>query len=260
MSRPHSGLILVLLAGMSLATVGQAASPSQIEFSADFYQTGASGGESGGRIFVGKGNVRTEMTQNGQQMIQIVDTKNQITRMIIPAQRSYMEQEGAGPPPGMGSAKGGEVNPCEGMRGAQCERLGTEKVGGRAAVKWEVSIDRQGKTLTSSQWIDQERGIPLRQEMPNGQQMELKMLGQEEMEGRRVEKWEMQMSQPDQASQSSYRWFDPELNMIIREEFPGGFVRGMRNIRIGAQDTALFKVPAGFKKITPQQKAPAMRQ
>jgi hypothetical protein len=127
-------------------------------------------------------------------------------------------------------------------------------------VKWEVVIQQQGNSLKTTQWIDEERGVALRQEMPNGQQMELKMVGKEEMEGRTVEKWEMEMVQPDKPTQHSYRWFDPELNMILREEFPGGFVRGMRNIRVGAQDPGLFKVPDGFKKITPQQGVPAGKQ
>ena len=104
--------------------------------------------------------------------------------------------------------------------------------------------------MKSIQWIDEERGVALRQEMPNGQQMELKMVGKEEMEGRSV-RWEMEMVQPNKSPQKSYRWFEPELNVILREEFPGGFVRGMRNIRVGAQDR-LLKC-AGFQKITPQQ-------
>ena len=260
MSRSRFVLTLAFLAGLSVATMGQAASSSTVEFSADFYQTGASGAESGGKMFVGKDTVRTEMTQNGQQIIQVIDKKNQITRMILPAQRSYMEQRGAGPQPELEQGKGSDVNPCQGMTGAQCMRLGQDKVSGRSAVKWEMTIDRKGKTEKIIQWIDEERGIALRQEMPNGQRLELKMVGEEEMEGRAVEKWEMEMSQPDKPSQRSYRWFDPELSMIIREEFPGGFVRGMRNIRVESQDPGLFEVPAGFKKITPQQGAPAARQ
>lgn len=254
MSRFRSVLALALLAGLSIATMGQAASSSTVEFAADFYQINPSGAETGGKIFIAKDMVRTEMIQNGQQLVQIVDTKNHLTRMIVPAQRAYMEQQGAGPQPGSAQqGEGGEVNPCQGMKGAQCKQLGKEDVGGRSTVKWEIVVEQQGNSMKSIHWIDEERGVALRQEMPNGQQMELKMVGKEEMEGRSVEKWEMEMVQPNKSPQKSYRWFEPELNVILREEFPGGFVRGMRNIRVGAQDPGLFEVPAGFQKITPQQ-------
>ncbi len=57
------------------------------------------------------------------------------------------------------------------------------------------------------------------------------------------------MSQGTQQAQQLLRWFDPELNLAIREEFPGGFVREMKNIKLAPQDASLFEVPAGYKKI-----------
>ena len=245
--------VLSSLTGIFLATALHAAAPAVVEFSADVHQQGPQGSESNGRVYVAKNGMRSEMTQNGQQVIQIFDSKTQTTRMILPAQKSYMEFQSAGNAPGATMQPAAEINPCQGVPGAKCRKLGQEIVGGRRAIKWEMTIEKQGKSLRSTQLIDSERGIPLRQEMPNNQRMEQNMLGLETLSGRKVEKWEIKMVQGNQPPQSSYRWFDPQLNMAIREEFPGGYVREMRNIRVEAQDPKLFQLPAGLKKMAPQQ-------
>jgi hypothetical protein len=147
----------------------------------------------------------------------------------------------------------GEVSPCEGVPASSCRKLGDEKINGRNAAKWSVSVNQQGKTASSTQWIDRQRGILLRQEMPDGGLIEQKMVGVERLGNRNVEKWAMQVTQGKGQSQRSYSWFDPELNLAIREEYPGGYLREMRNIRVGAQDARLFTIPAGFKKVSPRQ-------
>ena len=43
------------------------------------------------------------------------------------------------------------------MQGATCRKIGEEPVGGRVAVKWEIVVTHQGKTMTATQWIDKER-------------------------------------------------------------------------------------------------------
>lgn len=232
-------------------------SHAAVQFSADIYQKGQGGQESSGRIFVGAGQMRTEMTQGGQQVVQIVDNKRQMTWVLYPSQRSYMEMAGRGAP--QAQPESGEANPCQAMPGAQCNKLGPEKVGGRDAVKWQISYSQQGKQIQTTQWLDKARGIVLRQESANGQRSEMKMLGLEKLGNRTVEKWEMTFSQGNQPAQRSYRWFDPELNLAVREEFPGGYVREMRNIRVAPQDPGLFTQPSGYKKITPQQGRPAQR-
>jgi len=241
---------IVLLAGLWLGGAVQAAPP---EFAADTYQKSPEGNESSGRIFAGQGRIRTEMSQNGQTLVQITDAKEQVAWVIFPAQRSYMEQRA--PEPAVVQSQGGEKPPCSGIPGASCNKLGEEEISGRPTSKWEISVTRQGKTLRGTQWIDAERGTVLKEETPNGQRTELKMLGLEKIDGRTAEKWEMTVSQSNKAPQHLHRWYDPELDMEIRQEYPGGFIREMRNIQVGRQDPDLFKVPAGFKKVTPQQQA-----
>jgi hypothetical protein len=161
-----------------------------------------------------------------------------------------MERKLGGPggqPPG--AAPSPAEDPCGGMPGLTCRNLGEEDLGGRKAVKWEIVASHQGQTMTSTQWIDKERGVPLRQEMPNGQTTELKFVAEEELEGRKVEKWEMVATMPDKPESRSYQWFDPELDLPVRQEMPGGVVSGMKNIRVGKQPDELFNVPAGYERM-----------
>ncbi len=250
-----------LLAAFLLAVTGQMVVAKNVQFSADTYQKGPQGKEIRGRLYAGDGRMRMEMSNNGQRVIQIVDTTRGTTWILFPAQRGYVEQGGAGPAQAALKPKDGRADPCQGIPGSQCRMLGEEVIDGRKAVKWSMRFTHQGKTLTGTQWIDAERGMVLKQEMPDGQSSSMRFLGLEKIGGRTVEKWEVTFSQKGKATQRSYRWYDPELNLVTREEFPGGFVREMRNIRVAPQDPALFQIPAGFKKLaTPRQGTPGARR
>ena len=104
-----------------------------------------------------------------------------------------------------------EHDPCDGWQAVTCRRVGVDQVAGRSAVQWEMSVTREGKTLTGTQWLDVERGLPLKYAMPNGQAMELKQLGTETIAGRAVEKWEMTVTMPNQTPVRTLQWFDPVL-------------------------------------------------
>jgi hypothetical protein len=121
-------------------------------------------------------------------------------------------------------------------------------MGGRASVKWEISGTRDGKAVTTTQWIDKERGIPLRQEFPDGGKMTLSLVGKETLEGRAAEKWEMVVEAPERQATRTFQWYDPELKLAIRQEFPGGAVSELKNVRVGKQPDDLFVVPAGYTR------------
>ncbi len=220
-----------------------------VEFSADMIQSGPQG-SSDGKMFVGDNRMRMEMEQGGQKIVQIIDQQRQVQWILYPEQRSYMEQKA--PAQASPAAKPAGSDPCAGIPGASCRQLGSETVNGRQAVKWEMSFSHQGQTVTSTQWIDAERKIPLRTETEDGATSELLILGEEQLGGRKVEKWEMRMSRPGQDSQSSFQWYDPQLKIAIREEFPGGYIRELVNIKQGAQPSHLFSIPAGFSRISMQ--------
>jgi hypothetical protein len=132
-----------------------------------------------------------------------------------------------------------------------CRRVGVNDVNGRPAVQWEMTMTRQGQILTGMQWLDVERGIPLKHQLPNGQTMELKMLGKETYEGRPVEKWQMTTTVPNQPPTVTFQWYDPALKLAVRDELPGGYVSELKGIVVGPQPDSLFVVPEGYTIKTP---------
>jgi len=220
------------------------------QFSADTVQTTAQGQQTTGKIYVGDKRVRTEGSQNGQEFVQISDNANNVSYMIMPGQRSYMEMKlpGSAPMP-----EGKPADPCANLQGVTCRNAGTETVGGRAATRWEMSSSAGGQTRTMTQWIDNERGTPLRVQSSDGSASESKLMGKEQVEGRTVEKWETTISRPGQQAVRSVQWLDPVLDVPVRGEGPDGSTFALRNIKVGPQPADLFTVPAGFQKLTPPQ-------
>lgn len=235
---------------------GAQAESGGAQFAADMVRRAPDGQVTSGKMFVGDGRTRMEMSQQGREVIRISDQNRRMEWILFPSEQSYLERgappgaEGAPPPQKEPSA---EANPCEGLPGVTCRRVGVEDVNGRPAVKWEMSAIQEGKTLNGAQWLDQERGMPLKSVMPNGPTMELKILGPETIDGRQVEKWEMTMTAPNQQPTRTFQWYDPELKLAVREEFPGGYVSELKNIRVGPQPDDLFSVPAGYSRMTTPQ-------
>jgi outer membrane lipoprotein-sorting protein len=231
------------------------------EFSADMIQHGPQGAVASGKMFVGDNRVRTEMSHQGQQVIRITDENRGVEWILFPEQKKYMEQKLGGPrgrAPGM-NPKPAE-DPCSGIPGLTCRKLGEEVIGGRAAVKWEMVGVQQGQTMKGIQWIDKERNVPLRQEMPNGQTTELRFVAMENLGGRQVEKWEVVATMPNQPESHTFQWFDPELGLAVRQEFPTGMTSELTNIKVGKQPDELFSIPAGYERISVPQGVPGAAQ
>jgi len=220
-------------------------------------QHGPQGEAPSGKMYVGDERVRTEMSHQGQQVIRVTDEKRGVEWILLPDQKQYMESKLGGPGGQRPGAKPSpDQDPCGGMPGVTCRKLGEEEIGGRTAVKWEMVASQQGQTMKSTQWIDKDRGVPLRQEMPNGQVTELKLVAEEDLDGRKVEKWEMVATMPDQPETRSFQWFDPELDLAVKQEFPGGMVSELTNIRVGKQPDELFNIPAGYERVDPSKELP----
>ncbi|QVL50469.1 MAG: hypothetical protein KFB96_08610 [Thiocapsa sp.] len=248
--RTQTQAVLGIALASALAATAHA-EISGVQFSADMISQGSDGQAETVKMFVGDGRMRKEMTQQGQEVIQIIDQNRGMMWVLFPDRQTYMEQGGA---PGEGAPAPAppptaETDPCAGMPGLTCRRAGEEAVGGRAAVKWDMVMTHEGQSMNGTLWIDAERAIPLKHEMSNGEKMELVMVGTETMEGRQVERWEMTTTAPDQPPTRVLQWYDPELKLSVREEFPGGGVRELKSIRIGAQPDHLFAVPAGYTRM-----------
>ena len=226
----------------------------QVEFSAEVIQSIPQQEPQHGRIYVGNDEVRTDMTVGGRTMIQIINMKKQTAYMLDPAQKTYMEREAAPGEmiPGGGAAETA-ANPCAGMQNLSCKKIGVEKVNGRPAEKWVLENTSRGQSGKMTVWIDKARHIPIREILPDGSSMEMRLLGKETVNGRATEKWEVKAKRPGGQGSVSYQWFDPELNTNIRVEQPGGFEYELRDIKIGKQAADLFVVPPGYKLMSMPQ-------
>jgi hypothetical protein len=242
-------LSILLLCVTVLVSIAQArAQQAIIEFSADTLETDSQGNARSGKLYVGDGQVRTEFDVNGKTMIQIVDIAQQQAVMINPDQRAFMRRQ-AGQGELAGGSRSADASPCAGMQNIACKALGKEQIDSRTTGKWEVVKKLRGQSATMYFWVDEERSIPIRQELPDGSSMELHMIEQESVNGRQTEKWEMISIQPDGERIISHHWYDPVIKMNIREQQPEGYSRELVNIKTEAQPAALFAVPQGYNEI-----------
>ncbi|MCG8428243.1 MAG: hypothetical protein MI754_12880 [Chromatiales bacterium] len=218
----------------------------RLAFSAETYQVGAAGKEKKGRIFVLGDLVRTEIDQGEDQVIKIFDLKKQVSYLLDPQRKQYQET------PYRAVSLQVTVrpsNPCEGVTDAECKRVGDTSIAGRNAVEWDMLLRRNDKNYFVKQWIDIERGFVLRYLTEDGHYSSMEPLGVEQLDGRKVEKWMLVSFDGEQRERRSVSWFDPQLNMVIKEEHPGGYLREMRTIRVGPQEPGQFEVPADYRRV-----------
>ena len=243
--------------GFWFAMGASAADPSNVQFSAQVVKSTPDQKTHHSEIYVGDNQVRLEYQKDSQTKVEIYDIKNQRALLLVPQQASYMErkvpqEEQTNPmlPPS-------DSNPCSRIRAAQCKLLATESLYGREVSKWEMVATHEGKASRSLHWMDEERHTPLREQWPDGTVSELRLMGDETLHGRATERWEMKTTPPDGESKQSTQWYDPELQIAIREELSGGYFRELRDIRVARQPGHLFTVPANYQRVIPEQQQPA---
>ena len=215
------------------------------EFSADLLQRGPQGMMSHGRMYVSGDRMRNEMLDGGRRLVRIRDVGLGREWVLFPAEYAYMEV-----PISQGNPVG--QNPCSGLRGATCEKLGDDEISGRPVTLFAVEVDVNGQTMRSQYWIDSERGIALRERTPDGTTTQWRLYAVDRVEGRYVEKWQVTTERRGEPPVMTFRWIDPELEIPVREELPGGFVRELRQIRVGPQPDHLFTVPLGYRRYAGQ--------
>lgn len=216
------------------------------EFSAEAVQSIPGRPSMNVKIFISKKAVRTESTMNGNTVVEIVYPKDKRRVLLNQFRKTYVEQKAQNDK----SAKVKKMNssPCDGIANATCKKLGKEKINGRDAVKWEMTVQRNGRDFKSLHWLDRKYHMPLREQLHDGTVSTMTMSGKEKINGRNAEKWKLQAAHPNGQKMESQQWYDPKLKMVIRETLPGGYVRELRNIKVAKQNKSLFKVPSDYKK------------
>lgn len=240
-----SAIAILFLAMLSVVPGAHAFSQS---FSAEALQTAPGMQPIRMQLYVSMDkSVRIEMTTPQGDIIQQYFTDKGLMRVIYPERKEYIEQQSAAPLSMPGDVV---INPCENMPDAKCESLGEESINGQPAIHWKLT--RQGpnqQVFTIEQWLDKKRGITLREKLPNGSSINAIMTGKENINVREAERWEVTMTSVDGKTQSGTRWYDVELGITVREVFPNGSVRELKNIVVKEPDASLFMLPEGYRKI-----------
>lgn len=238
---------LILTTGLMLMTAASQAGNSVIQFRADAIQISPQNPPMEAKIYVGRNAVRTEYVINGREIVEIAHAGNKGRTILFPGEKRYIEQPGGHfQMPGTVDKRGS--SPCKGVPNVTCKNLGTEMINNRKAVKWEFS-NKQGKNeLRSLHWIDVQHNFPVRQLFPDGTVVEMRLIKNEVINGRNTELWEWSGMRATGQSTQSRQWLDTQLNIAIREERPGGHVRELKNIKIGANKQNLFTVPNDYSR------------
>ena len=202
------------------------------------------------KLYVSKKAVRSETVINGQTMVEIVYPEEGRAILIDNSLKSYQERM-------FDQQKGTNGNsPCDQIKNAVCEKLGSEKIAGYNTEKWQIISGSGDRKLRTLHWIDVKRKLAIREFFPDGSVAELKMIKKENVNGRDTEKWERSLSRPDGENIKSYQWYDTGLKIAIKEALSNGYIRELRNIKISKQSSDLFSVPGDYKKMALQ---PAMQ-
>ena len=240
-----SGIAFLFLAMLTAVSGAHAFSQS---FSAEALQTAPGMQPVRMQLYVSMDkSVRIEMTTPQGEIVQQYFSDTGLMRVIYPARKEFIEQKSPAPISMPGDIV---MNPCDNMPDANCENLGEDSVNGQPAIHWKLT--RQGpnqQVFTIEQWLDKKRGITLREKLPNGSSINAMMTGKENINGREAERWEVTMTSVDGKKQSGTRWYDVELGITVREVFPNGSVRELKNIVVKEPDASLFALPEGFHKI-----------
>lgn len=75
--------------------------------------------------------------------------------------------------------------------------------------------------------------------------------GSETVNGRSTEKWRctgQTMVPEGETAADTTVWYDPELKFAIKSVDDNGEAFEVRDVKVGAQDALMFKIPAGYKK------------
>ena len=102
------------------------------------------------------------------------------------------------------------------------------------------------------QWIDKKHQILVRQENPDGSVLDVKILDDQEINGRQVRRVDMNAIDPDGNSVRATQWYDPELDIVVRQQADDGAIDELRNIKLETVSAEMFAIPEGYRTVDSQ--------
>ncbi|MEO5373495.1 MAG: DUF4412 domain-containing protein [Alphaproteobacteria bacterium] len=252
------GTLNAIAAGLVLLTAFEAsAGPS---FTAEAVQTQQGQPPETGRIYFSDQGMRMEFQRQGRPVVQIIMPGQGLMRILFPQDKAYAEIKGPAAPDFATRPE----SPCPPPEAGRCERLGTETIDGVATETWRITPAAQptqpaqtgaqaGAGGSFQVWWDRQRRLPLRERHADGSTAQTTLKGKVSFQGRAVEHWETTFVGTDGKSRRAARLHDPELDVDVREDYPSGATRELRNIKLVPVDPGWFAVPADYRKVDPGQ-------
>lgn len=171
-------LSLSLIAVLILSVVSFAQMPAPPQFSADMTAKSPRDRGMTGKMYMGSGKMRMDMSTEGGRMSMITDPAKHTSYMLMHDQKMYMEMSadgrGMGPMgrgPKMPDVKQMGETPCAGRPGTTCTKVGSETMNGRMCDKWEIAS--ANKSDSGTVWIDQKTHMPIKSVTGDGASWEL---------------------------------------------------------------------------------------
>jgi len=191
--------------------------------------------------------MRLEFEQDGEDIIQILRPVEGRTLILYPASQTYFERTGPAQTEEFAESYTPPCPPEMEEGGLSCTRLGIEVYQSIPVERWHISTAASSNRMVIL-W-DPKRKRALRQEMSNGTVVQMTFLKIQELDGREAEHWVTEFPRAGATTLRSEWWYDPELQLVLRETLPDGTRRRMENIVVGPVDPGLFTVPDGWKRI-----------
>lgn len=170
----------VIAMGVLMAASVWAQMPGAPSFSADMSVTSPRDRGMKGKMYMGGGKMRMDMTTEGGKMSMITDPAKKVSYMVMHDRQMYMEMstmmEGRGMGPMGRGPKMPDVkqmsgeNPCASETGVTCKKVGSEMMNGRMCDKWEFTSANKSEAGTT--WIDQKTHMPIKTVKADGTVME----------------------------------------------------------------------------------------
>jgi len=161
-------LILATVCAL-LGSLAAAQVPQFSPFTADMQLKSSAGAqgpiEMNGKIFVGTGHMRLNMSMQGHETAVITDFATKTVDILMIEPKMYMEQKAGAVRPGMSGSPSDELkpfdpeNPCANQPDITCKKIGEETVSDRNCEHWEIT-DKNGKVVNV--WIDPALHFPVK--------------------------------------------------------------------------------------------------
>jgi len=204
------------------------------------------------KMYWNDGSVRFEYMGQDVPMVQIFDYRNNKVIWLDTDRKVYIQRELTDQQAAPTAKPEKKYNPCDDFPDAECTRLKSAELNDRQTDKWLITFNVDGRDQHVFQWIDKKHQILVRQENPDGSVLDVKIVDDQEVNGRKVRRVDMSAIASDGSSVHAIQWYDSRLDIVVRQQADDGAIDELRNIKIETINPEMFAIPEGYKTVDSQ--------